>query len=126
MMTEKRLRNGFVHAAPVVNPKSQVARQHNVSKKVAYVFGNDDMAEMSNENEEIEMTRISHRKPRGRKRSAKNEKEKCIIKEEPVQEGDTLRSFALRYNNQVIELLNVRTLVHNMCIIDNRYQMLRD
>ena len=105
-MTEKRLRNGFVHSAPV-NPKSQATRQHNVSKKVAYVFGKDDMAEMSNDNEEIEMTRMTHRKPRGRKRSAKNEKENSIIKEEPIQEGDTLRSFALRYNNQVIKLLYV-------------------
>lgn len=102
-MTDKRLRNGFVHTAPVFNPKSQATRQHNVSKKVAYVFGKDDLAEMSNDNEEIEMTRISHRKPRGRKRSSKNDKEHSVIKEEPIQEGDTLRSFALRYNNQVID-----------------------
>ena len=97
-MTEKRLRNGFVHAASVFNPKSQA---NNVSKKVTYVFGKEDLAEMSNDNEEIEMTRISHRKPRGRKRSAKNSKEQSTIKEEPIQEGDTLRSFALRYHNQV-------------------------
>lgn len=100
-MTEKRLRNGFSHAAPVFNPKSQATHQHNTSRKVAYVFGKDDLAEMSNDNEEIEMTRMIHRKPRGRKRSAKNEKEQNVIKEEPIQEGDTLRSFALRYNNQV-------------------------
>ena len=100
-MTEKGLRNGFVHPTPVFNPKSQATRQHNVSKKVAYVFGKGDLAEMSNDNEEIEMTRISHRKPRGRKRSARNDKEHNMIKEEPIQEGDTLRSFALRYNNQV-------------------------
>lgn len=100
-MTEKRVRNGFVHAAPVFNPKLQPTRQHNVSRKVAYVFGKDDLAEMSNDNEEIEMTRMSHRKPRGRKRSAKSDKEHNVIKEEPIQEGDTLRSFALRYNNQV-------------------------
>ena len=100
-MTEKRLRNGFSHAAPVFSPKSQTIRQHNVYRKAAYVFGKDDLAEMSNDNEEIEMNRMNHRKPRGRKRSAKNDKEQNIIKEEPIQEGDTLRSFALRYNNQV-------------------------
>lgn len=100
-MAEKRLRNGFIHTGPVFNPKSQAIRQNNVSRKGAYVFGKDDLAEMSNDNEEIEMTRMTHRKPRGRKRSAKNDKENNMIKEEPIQEGDTLRSFALRYNNQV-------------------------
>ena len=101
-MTEKRFRNGFNHPVPTFNPKSQPVRQHNVTRKAAYVFGKDDLAEMSNDNEEIEMARVTHRKPRGRKRSAKNDKEQHTIKEEPIQEGDTLRSFALRYNNQVI------------------------
>jgi len=101
-MTEKRLRNGFTHAPPVFSPKSQAIRQHNTYRKAGYVFGKDDLTEMSNDNEEIEMARISHRKPRGRKRSSKSDKEQCIIKEEPIQEGDTLRSFALRYNNQVV------------------------
>lgn len=121
-MTEKRTRNGFVHPGPVLSPKTQATRQHNVSRKTTYVFGKEDLAEMSNDNEEIEMTRISHRKPRGRKKSSKTDKEHYVIKEEPIQEGDTLRSFALRYNNQVIVIIIVLSMIR---VDVNRYQKLR-
>jgi len=109
-MTEiKRLRNGFVRPISSATSKSPqspsaslVPQQQNHPRRTAYLFGRDDMAEVSNDNEEIEMTRVHHRKPRGRKKSSKNDRERDItIVEEPVQEGDTLRTFALRYNCQV-------------------------
>jgi len=113
-MTEKKLRNGFVRPmslATLQSPStSLIPQQQNHPRKTAYLFGRNELAEVSNDNEEIEMTKIHHRKPRGRKRSSKNDKERDItIVEEPVQEGDTLRTFALRYNCQV------STSIENYC-----------